>query len=167
MARIRKFGVPTPALYLIDEMGRKIFMEYLGMHAYTVKEFLYGLNGNFEHPLLSQLVEKIGTYLGLLHSNDQIHGDLTTSNMMIRPKLSVSRELESSERVTIDEIVASGSIGEVYLIDFGLSFVSGKIEDKAVDIYVLKRAFISTHPGSEALFEKILDKYKEKCNKGP
>ena len=79
----------------------------------------------------------------------------------------MSRELESSERVTIDEIVASGSIGEVYLIDFGLSFVSGKIEDKAVDIYVLKRAFISTHPGSEALFEKILDKYKEKCNKGP
>lgn len=45
--------------------------------------------------------------------------------------------------------------------------MSGKIEDKAVDIYVLKRAFISTHPGSEALFERILDKYKEKCNKGP
>lgn len=55
----------------------------------------------------------------------------------------------------------------MYLIDFGLSFVSGKIEDKAVDIYVLKRAFISTHPGSEALFDRILDKYKEKCNKGP
>ena len=35
-----------------------------------------------------------------------------------------------------------------------MSFVSGKIEDKAVDIYVLKRAFISTHPGSEDLFEK-------------
>ncbi len=37
------------------------------------------------------------------------------------------------------------------MIDFGLSFVSGKLEDKAVDIYVLKRAFISTHPGSEEL----------------
>ncbi len=52
------------------------------------------------------------------------------------------------------------------MIDFGLSFVSGKIEDKAVDIYVLKRAFISTHPGSEDLFQKILDKYKVSCNKG-
>lgn len=52
------------------------------------------------------------------------------------------------------------------MIDFGLSFVSGKIEDKAVDIYVLKRAFISTHPGSEELFERILKKYMEKCNKG-
>ena len=35
------------------------------------------------------------------------------------------------------------------MIDFGLSNVSSKIEDKAVDIYVLKRAFIQTHPGSE------------------
>ena len=35
------------------------------------------------------------------------------------------------------------------MIDFGLSFMSAKIEDKAVDIYVLKRALISTHPGSE------------------
>jgi len=30
MSRIRKFGVPTPALYLIDEVGRRIYMEYLG-----------------------------------------------------------------------------------------------------------------------------------------
>ena len=52
------------------------------------------------------------------------------------------------------------------MIDFGLSFVSGKVEDKAVDIYVLKRAFISTHPGSEALFDKVLKKYMEKSIKG-
>lgn len=49
MNRIRKFGVPTPALYLIDEIGRKIYMEYLGDHAMTVKEFLYQL-GSFDHP---------------------------------------------------------------------------------------------------------------------
>jgi len=52
------------------------------------------------------------------------------------------------------------------LIDFGLSYVSAKIEDKGVDFYVLKRAFISTHPGSEALFERILQKYKQKVEKG-
>jgi TP53 regulating kinase-like protein len=39
--------------------------------------------------------------------------------------------------------------------------VSGKIEDKAVDIYVLKRAFISTHPGSEEVFEKVINIYKD------
>ena len=53
-----------------------------------------------------------------------------------------------------------------YLIDFGLSQVSTKVEDKAVDFYVLKRAFISTHPGSEPFFDKILDKYKEKTTNG-
>jgi TP53 regulating kinase-like protein len=52
------------------------------------------------------------------------------------------------------------------MIDFGLSLVSTKIEDKAVDIYVLKRALISTHPGSETLFEKILEYYKVKFPKG-
>lgn len=53
----------------------------------------------------------------------------------------------------------------LYFIDFGLSFVSSKIEDKAVDIYVLKRAFISTHPGSEAIFEDVIAKYKEIMSK--
>ena len=52
------------------------------------------------------------------------------------------------------------------MIDFGLSSVSNKIEDKAVDIYVLKRALISTHPGSEDLFEKILSFYRSKLTKG-
>ena len=52
------------------------------------------------------------------------------------------------------------------MIDFGLSYVSSKTEDKAVDFYVLKRAFISTHPGSEELFEKIMIQYRAKTNKG-
>jgi tRNA A-37 threonylcarbamoyl transferase component Bud32 len=42
------------------------------------------------------------------------------------------------------------------LIDFGLSFVSNLVEDKAVDLYVLERAFASTHPDSEPLFDAVL-----------
>jgi TP53 regulating kinase-like protein len=72
----------------------------------------------------------------------------------------------TTQKLTPMQVADSGDLGEVFLIDFGLSFVSGKIEDKAVDIYVLKRAFISTHPGSEELFQKILDKYKVSSNKG-
>jgi hypothetical protein len=41
--------------------------------------------------------------------------------------------------------------GKAVLIDFGLSMISTMIDDKAVDLYVLERAFISTHPGSENL----------------
>ena len=32
-------------------------------------------------------------------------------------------------------------------------------EDKAVDLYVLERAFTSTHPDSEQLFQRVLDAY--------
>ena len=49
------------------------------------------------------------------------------------------------------------NIGQIYFIDFGLSQVSSKMEDKAVDVYVLKRAFVSTHPGSEVIFESIIE----------
>ena len=34
------------------------------------------------------------------------------------------------------------------------------VEDKAVDLYVLERAFISTHPGTEALMDAIIESYR-------
>ena len=97
-----------------------------------------------------------------MHKGDIIHGDLTTSNMMIRPEIPTKYifSMESPKLSALD-IIQSGSIGQLYFIDFGLSQVSGKIEDKAVDIYVLKRAFISTHPGSEEVFERIVNIYKD------
>ena len=49
----------------------------------------------------------------------------------------------------VDKIRITGF--QLYAIDFGLSFVSKLAEDKAVDMYVLKRALTSTHPGSEKL----------------
>ena len=45
------------------------------------------------------------------------------------------------------------------LIDFGLSYHSSLVEDKAVDLYVLERAFASTHPDSEPLFAAVLNTY--------
>lgn len=48
------------------------------------------------------------------------------------------------------------------LIDFGLAYNSNLIEDKAVDLYVLERAFSSTHPDSEPLFASVLNSYQRK-----
>mmetsp|Transcript_26507 Transcript_26507/g.47590 ORF Transcript_26507/g.47590 Transcript_26507/m.47590 type:complete len:87 (+) Transcript_26507:519-779(+) len=58
-----------------------------------------------------------------------------------------------------------------YLIDFGLSFVSGLPEDKAVDLYCLERALLSTHQDSDALvkpnqFQKILVHYRRGSHQG-
>jgi len=50
---------------------------------------------------------------------------------------------------------------EVYLIDFGLGFTSRKIEDKAVDIHLLKQALEAKHfKNWETLFKEFLEGYK-------
>lgn len=51
------------------------------------------------------------------------------------------------------------------MIDFGLSYHSTLVEDKAVDLYVLERAFASTHPDSEPLFSSILVAYANRMGK--
>jgi hypothetical protein len=50
------------------------------------------------------------------------------------------------------------------LIDFGLSMISTMIDDKAVDLYVLERAFISTHPGSENLVSYQVELHQKILN---
>ena len=53
------------------------------------------------------------------------------------------------------------------LIDFGLAGTAGNKgvshEERAVDLYVLERAFEATHPGSRALVEEALRAYKGRC----
>jgi len=170
MNKIRKLGVPTPAIYLVDEKARKIYMEYLGHHALTVKDFIRQLN-DLSHPAMDWLTEKIALNLSDMHRGDLVHGDLTTSNMMIQPNLPLYQIINSeSQAMTAQEIIANadnGNLGNLNFIDFGLSSVSTKTEDKAVDIYVLKKAFISTHPGTEAIFDQILDKYASIMRGGP
>ena len=51
------------------------------------------------------------------------------------------------------------------LIDFGLAYTSALVEDKAVDLYVLERAFVSTHPDSEPMFFAVLEAYRKGMGK--
>lgn len=72
-----------------------------------------------------KLLNAIAKTLRKIHDNALIHGDLTTSNMIV---------------------YQHSSPPKVYVVDFGLSYIKDTIEDKAVDLYVLEKAFISTHP---------------------
>jgi Kae1-associated kinase Bud32 len=82
---------------------------------------------------LTSVAKSVGVAIGKLHDAEIVHGDLTTSNMIAKQE-------------------SSGELGTgVVLIDFGLGMMKPTQEDKAVDLYVLERAFISTHPGSEYL----------------
>jgi len=132
MDKCRKAGVDTPSVYFVDLLSRRVFMEFID--GTTVKHLLFSGLSDSEWKKLS---EKIGKALAKMHKANIVHGDLTTSNMMQR---------------TSQNLV---------LIDFGLSFISHMAEDKAVDLYVLERAFISTHPKSESMFQDILQRYKE------
>jgi TP53 regulating kinase-like protein len=51
--------------------------------------------------------------------------------------------------------------GEIVMIDFGLASQSVQDEDRAVDLYVLERAFGSSHPRTEKFFEEVLVGYRE------
>ena len=79
---------------------------------------------------------QIGFSLGKMHAYDIIHGDLTTSNMLFNKKL--------------------------YIIDFGLSYVSSRVEDKAVDLHVLKQALEAYHYDIwELVFSAVVSEYSK------
>lgn len=84
-----------------------------------------------------RVAQAIAHAIALMHDADIVHGDLTTSNILFKSD-------SSSDR-----------FADVVLIDFGLGAMKPSIEDKAVDLYVLERAFVSTHPGSERLVRFI------------
>ena len=51
------------------------------------------------------------------------------------------------------------------LIDFGLSFVSSLAEDRGEDLYMLERAFLSTHPNMESSFQWLLQSYSRSSSR--
>src|SRR5690606_19861800 len=79
-----------------------------------------------------------------------IHGDLTTSNVLLKD----FNEISDNEE---DEFAIRKRL---YFIDFGLSQVSAQSEEKAVDLYVLERALLSTHSmQAKEMFENVLAGY--------
>ena len=144
MLRCRKAGICTPAVFFVDYTTHCIYMEEIE-NSETARDHINNLLGNPEEKseqILQILGEKIGSCLADMHNVDCIHGDLTTSNILLKT-----------------------GAENIILIDFGLSFISALTEDKGVDLYVLERAFLSTHPNTEELFKIILESYRKKANK--
>ncbi len=94
---------------------------------------------NFEMKKQREIMREIGNQIAKLHNNNIIHGDLTTSNFIFN-------EEEN----------------KTYTIDFGLGFISQKIEDKAVDLHLLKQALETKHSSNyQVFFEEFLEGYKK------
>jgi N6-L-threonylcarbamoyladenine synthase/protein kinase Bud32 len=124
IAAARKGGVPTPVMS--DITADTIRMEYVEGSPLT---------GN----LSEKTVQDAGRVVGKLHAAGIVHGDLTTSNMILRK-----------------------SDGMCVLIDFGLSQVTQEIEQRGVDIHVFFQTLESTVPmRSDSLRAAFITGYSE------
>ncbi|XP_078411082.1 EKC/KEOPS complex subunit TP53RK isoform X2 [Cetorhinus maximus] len=145
--RCKKAGIATPVVYFVDYNANCIYLEDL-VGAITVRDYIISAQKPAtDTAKLFPLAERIGEILAKMHDEDVVHGDLTTSNMMIR---------QPEEELSL------------VLIDFGLSFTSALPEDKGVDLYVLEKAFLSSHPNTESVFKVFLKSYSTASKKsGP
>jgi len=119
--------VPVPELIRVNEEKKEIIMKYikgkkLSLHLDKLKN-------------KKEIIKQVGKQIAALHDNNIIHGDLTTSNMIL-------------------------SDNKIFFIDFGLSFYSTRIEDKAVDLHLLKQALEAKHyKYYKQLFKEMLKSY--------
>lgn len=131
MLEVRGLGISIPIIYDINLRKAEITMQRI--EGPRVKDLLDTL------PIdeAIALVKEIGRITALLHSNDIVHGDLTTSNMLM------------------------GDDGRIYMIDFSLGEKTDSIEKKGVDLHLLFEAFHSAHFMREELLNDLLDAYKQ------
>ncbi|MBM3199419.1 Kae1-associated serine/threonine protein kinase [Candidatus Woesearchaeota archaeon] len=123
--------INVPKVLGYNESEHTITMEFI--HGLTLRDALDQM------PTQKRLetCERLGQEVAKLHNADIIHGDLTTSNFILKED-------------------------KIYFIDFGLGFHSTKIEDKAVDLHLLRQAFESKHyTHFEQSFEAVMKGYKE------
>lgn len=157
LSRCQAAGILVPRVFNMDLDARRIYMEYFG-RSRTVKQHVIALASSTEmsqqavDDQLEALATRIGKVIGRMHLNNIIHGDLTTSNMLLEPK-------EGDESGTFTEY-------SLVMIDFGLAHYHTSAEDKGVDLYVLERALLSTHSAFPQLFEHILAAYRKANEKG-
>ncbi|MHA1209205.1 MAG: KEOPS complex kinase/ATPase Bud32 [Candidatus Freyarchaeota archaeon] len=131
----RKAGVPTPMIYFIDLVNTTIIMDFI--RGPPIKTIIREMNGEER----KRLFTRIGMLIGRLHNFGIIHGDLTTSNMILHDS-------------------------NIFFIDFGLGDYSQGVEDQGVDLHLMNRALQSTHYAvAEESFQAVLEGYRKTRNK--
>jgi TP53 regulating kinase-like protein len=132
MHEAKNAGVPTPTIFLVDMKKTTIIMEFID--GKQIKR----LFSNISVDKRKKICFKIGELVGRLHEYGIIHGDLTTSNMILN------------------------SEGKIFFVDFGLCEKTKELEAKGVDLHLMKRALQSTHfDFADECFKAIIDGYAQ------
>ncbi len=136
LGEAKRCDVKTPIIYDIDKEENAIVMESL--EGTLVKEIFEDLNDSVKPNIsIENLCEKIGKNIAKLHNCNIIHGDLTSSNMILQNN-------------------------HVYFIDFGLGMNSDLVEDKGVDLLVFKKAISGIHHNiADDCFKSIQKGYRD------
>jgi len=130
MHRARTLGVSVPIIFDVDQKQHKLTMQFIdGPQA---KEALNDLSNDGR----AELARDMGRSVAALHKGGLVHGDLTTSNILV-------------------------SGGRLYFIDFSLGAKTSEIEAVGTDLHLLKEAFASTHSEQPELFQAVLEGYRE------
>jgi Kae1-associated kinase Bud32 len=143
--RLRKFRTRREAKVFEALQDKILIPALLHYSDETMKIEMGFVNGKKLRDILSRKNAKkfcyeVGEKIGLMHASNVIHGDLTTSNMIL-----------SGDK-------------KIYFIDFGLSFFSNKAEDKAVDLHLLRQTLESKHHTIwRECFDAAVRGYKKTC----
>lgn len=138
LSAARRAGIDVPALLDVEIASGTITMEFVP--GWRVKDLIE--DGSTSSAKRRAACAKIGVEIAKLHNAGIIHGDLTTSNMIVRPD------------------------GNLCFIDFGLGEFSKEIEKRGVDLHVLMEAFESTHSRFPYCFGEVMKGYKAGFHNG-
>ncbi len=134
MIEARSQNISVPIIYDVDLKKGIITMQYV--KGKRIKDIFEKISSKKRQ----ELCEEIGKNIARFHNKDIIHGDLTTSNMILFED-------------------------RVYFIDFGLGEINSETEAKGVDLHVLMEAIESTHSNYSDYFKYILEGYKNDYKK--
>ncbi len=126
---LERTGVTVPAVLKEDDKNMVLELEFIDGE--KIRDYL-------EQTSDAEVCRQIGELTGKMHAAGIVHGDLTTSNLILKN-------------------------GKVYLIDLGLGEFTNRIEDKAVDLHLFKECLKSKHFEIwERAWRKFVEGYKDK-----
>jgi len=108
-------GARLPSILGLDLERSSIIMTFID--GSLARDIIDSMSNARRHALL----EELGRQVGYLHQGGVVHGDLTTSNIIVPDD------------------------GKPFLLDFGMAGKSTDREDHGTDLHLLQRSLMATH----------------------
>lgn len=119
-------GAKVPSIIGMEPETNSILMTRV--EGTVLRDRLDGMN----RPDANRLFRSLGSQVGLLHSGGIVHGDLTTSNVVVAKS------------------------GPPFIVDFGMARRSVDVEDRGIDLHLLQRSIATSHSRNVSMLIRAL-----------